>query len=96
MTIIEEKLKALATKTSNWVQKAQWRILNEDWLEISAFNAMRILTTLREQKITKEELAENIGVSIEEIQTLLKGSTKFTKEIVEKINAFLKLYLHEN
>jgi ribosome-binding protein aMBF1 (putative translation factor) len=94
MTIAEDKLRKIASKeTSKWVENAQWRVANENWLDKSAGIALMILRNIREKGITQKELAEKLKISPQQISKILKGHENLTLETISKIEIALGITL---
>lgn len=90
---LSEKIKANAIKDTEWLQKANERKINKDWLDISFKIAMKILKFLRENKITQRELAENLGFSPQYLNKILKGKENLTIETITKIQNVIGIQL---
>jgi DNA-binding XRE family transcriptional regulator len=88
-------LLANAIKDTTWLQDAQWRQSNADWLDLSAAIALKILRFLREHKMTQKELADQLGFSPQYINKLVKGSENLTLETICKIQKVLRIRLVE-
>ena len=95
MTECEKRLEELASKnpTSDWVENATWRQNNYDWLDMSARIALRILRTMREQNITKQDLSNASGIEIGLIGEILKGSENLTIREICRLEEALKTKL---
>jgi len=94
MNTAEEKLKKIASKeTSKWVEKAQWRVANENWLDKSAKIALTILRTIREKGLTQKDLAEKLNISPQHINKILKGNENLTLETISKFEIVLCITL---
>ncbi|MBR4625463.1 MAG: helix-turn-helix transcriptional regulator [Alphaproteobacteria bacterium] len=80
-----DKLKELSSPApSDWRKKAEWRVANRDWLRMSGMFAVSVLTELENQHITKEQLADMVGVSPAYIHNICRGSVNLTlKEICD-------------
>ncbi len=91
----EQKLAKLISGTSQWIEKAEWYVQNEDWLKKSALIALKILRTLRAQSISQKALAEDIGVSPQYINKIVKGKENLTLETICRIEKILGITLIE-
>jgi transcriptional regulator with XRE-family HTH domain len=93
----EEILKRLQSKvdlkTSNWQEEAEYRLANKDWLRKSQMIAVRILRELRSRQIKQKALAENLGVSPQQVNKWVKGRENFTLETISKIEKALEIEL---
>ena len=77
--VISDFDKLVSNEKSNWLEKAIYREENEDWLDLSSTIAIKILSKMREDNTTKEELHLKTGLNINNI---VKGSKNLTiKEI---------------
>ena len=65
-------------------KKLKWRQDNEVWLKKSANIAIKVLSELRKQELTKEELASDTNISIERINEIVKGSADITLREIYK------------
>jgi DNA-binding MarR family transcriptional regulator len=95
-----EKFKALVSdEKSNWLEKAKYRQENRDWLDISFSIAIKILSTLRENKEksvfpkNQKELAEALNCTPQYVSKLLKGGEKLNIETIAKIQNILSIQI---
>lgn len=88
-----EKLNKISTGKSNWIDKAKERQKNKTWLKHSQKIAVKVLRTLREMNIKQKELAENIGVSPQQISKIIKGKENLTLETISKLENALNVNL---
>ncbi len=95
-----EKFKNLVSKEkSDWLEKANWRQDNKEWLKHSQKIAVKILQTLRKNKSDKigigsqKELAEMLSVSPQQINKIVKGSENLTLETISKLEQVLNISL---
>ncbi|MDR3669094.1 MAG: helix-turn-helix transcriptional regulator [Ignavibacteriaceae bacterium] len=95
MSTIQEKLNKVASKKSDWLEKAEWEIANEDWLNKSAKIAIKILRTIRAKNITQLQLAEMLNVSPQQISKIVKGQENLTLETIAKLEKALDIKLVE-
>jgi DNA-binding Xre family transcriptional regulator len=93
MSTIQEKLNKVVSKKSDWLEKAEWEIANEDWLNKSAKIAIKILRTIREKDITQIKLAELLNVSPQHISKIVQGKENLTLETISKIEKVLSITL---
>lgn len=70
---LSDRIKGAAAKDTEWLQKADFRKVNEDWLDISFRISMMILKFIREQGITQKELAEKLSFSPQYMSKILQG-----------------------
>jgi len=87
-----EKLNGGPIEDSNWTIEAEWRIKNRDWIRYSQKIALRILSNLKEE-MTKEKLSELSGISLEEINLIVKGSVNMNLETIAKLSKALNVDL---
>ncbi len=84
---IRNKLNQIANKEpAKWLEKAKFRKENEGWLSDSFKIGLQVLTVIKNKGITKEQLAADIGVSLTEINDILKGRQKLTTEMKENLS----------
>lgn len=91
--------KLVSNENSGWLEKALWREKNEVWLDNSAKIAVRILREIRVQKpvngMSQKMLAEQMGVSAQYINKVVKGQENLTLETIAKIEDVLGIKLIE-
>ncbi len=87
--------KLVSTETSGWLKKAQWREENESWLEKSELIALKILETIKIQKISQKELARTMGVSAQYVNKIVKGNENLSLETISKLEKALGVKLIE-
>lgn len=91
--------KLVSNEKSGWLEKAVWRKENEAWLENSAKIAIRILREIRAQKpdngMSQKMLADQMGVSAQYINKVVKGQENLTLETISKIEEVLGIVLME-
>lgn len=92
MSEITDKLNSLATK-SDWIEKANKRQDNKEWLKHSQKIALKVLRTLRKEKISQKSLAERIGVSPQYVNKIVKGKENLTLETISKLEKALAIDL---
>ena len=81
MPKLKDKLnKIVSNESSKWIDKAEWEISNEDWLNKSAKIALKILRTIREKDITQIKLAELLNVSPQHISKIIQGKENLTND----------------
>jgi len=77
MTSKEEYLDKIAHLESTAVTMAKERIKNREWLKESQQLAVKILLRLDDLGLSQKSLAEELGVSAQYVNRLLKGKEKF-------------------
>lgn len=95
-----DKLNKLASdKVSTWEEEAIERQNNSEWTERSFKIAVKILREIRAQKsqngMTQRRLAEEMGVSPQYINKVVKGKENLTLETISKIESVLGITLME-
>lgn len=97
-----DKFKALISEEkSGWLEKAQYRQKNQDWLDISFSIAIKILSVLRANKKkavfpkNQKELAEVLECTPQYVSKLLKGTEKLNIETISKIQKALNIVIIE-
>lgn len=87
----EEYLKAITQPSSpvDWLKVAEELEENEAWLDKSAKIAFAVLSLLREKKMTKQELAERMGVKAQYVSRIVKGTENLTLETISKLEIAL-------
>lgn len=97
-----DKFKALISEEkSDWLEKAQYRQENQDWLDISFSIAIKILSVLRANKKkavfpkNQKELAEALDCTPQYVSKLLKGTEKLNIETISKIQKALNILIIE-
>ena len=96
MTIsnMKEKIDNLLSKEpSRWMEKALRDEANEAWLERSSNIALRILGALQATGMSQKELAEQIGVSPQQVNKIVKGRENLTLETIVKLEGALGIVL---
>jgi plasmid maintenance system antidote protein VapI len=86
---IVKRLFEQSVNDNDWLAEARERQHNEGWLTMSAAIAVRILTYLRENKITQKELATQLGYSPQYVNKVVKGSENLTLETIVRIEKTL-------
>lgn len=92
--MIKERIKSyVLNEPSNWMEQADRYEINKEWMDKSALIAIKILSTLRSQSITQKTLADNIGVSPQYINKVVKGQENLSLETICKIEKSLGITL---
>lgn len=96
MSTAAEKLNKIASnEPSKWVEKAEWRVANEKWLDKSAKIALTIIRTLRERGLYQNDLSVLFGTTPQHISKILKGQENLTLETITKFETILGITLAE-
>ena len=95
---IKQKLQN-ATLDKAWLEKAEWRKANQDWLDISFSIAVKIGEVLANNKKTdtfpknQAELAEAMHCSPQYVSKLLKGEENLQIETIVRLSKILGIAL---
>lgn len=76
---------------SKWLEKAEWRRKNRDWLRYSRKIAIVVAMSLEELNMSQKQLAELVGCSPQYVSKLLKGEENLTLETLCKLERVLKV-----
>lgn len=95
MTNKEKFLLLVSKEETNFLQQIKWRKENQVWLRKSRIIALKILGTLREKKMSQNDLAELLDVSPEEVNIWVKGKDRFDSDTIVKIEEGLGIQLAE-
>ncbi len=96
MTDIKKKIAEVAEKDkSKWLEKAKYRRENRNWLLKSKRIALRVLGVLKERGMQQKELAEQLGVSPQQVSKIVKGKENLTLETISKLESVLEINLIE-
>lgn len=85
----------ISENTSNWQENAKYQEENEEWLNISAKIALKVLQKLRKDNLSQKELAERMNVSPQQISKIVKGGENLTLETICKLEKALDIKLVE-
>ena len=80
-------VKRVAVKSSKWLEEAKWRERNEYWLDVSFDFSLSILSFLRRNNISKEQMEEDLNMELD-----LSGSYDWRMSETEKIKHYMILY----
>lgn len=98
-TNVDNFRKLISNEKSGWLEKARQRKENKAWTKRSSQIAVRIIRAIREQKpangMTQAKLAEQMGVSAQYINKVVKGQENLTLETIAKIEQVLGIILIE-
>jgi transcriptional regulator with XRE-family HTH domain len=99
---IKNNLKQNSIKDLAWIERAKFRKENREWLDISFSIAVKMLSTLANNKKndvfpkTQKELSEALNCSAQYVNKLLKGAEKLNIETILKIQKALKFNILNN
>ena len=81
MTYTKKSIKDISVQShENWIADVAWRKANKAWLGKSAEIALRILDALDELNWKKAKLAQEMGVSPQQVSKYVKGEENFKLE----------------
>lgn len=90
----KEKFLALVSKEPcNIMDEIKWRIDNRYWIRKMQTISIKVLFTLAKKNIPKADLALKMGISYEELNTILKGSTDISLSTICKLEEALNIKL---
>jgi ribosome-binding protein aMBF1 (putative translation factor) len=92
---VKNFLKLVSDEKSDWLEKAIWQKENRDWLRNSQRIAIRILSELRKTGMSKEMLADKMGVSVKYVNEIVKGQKNLTLKTISKLEKGLGVKLIE-
>jgi DNA-binding Xre family transcriptional regulator len=96
-----EKLNEIALIDNSWQEDVLFYDQNKQWLDRSAKIAIKILSTLRNNRKenrspnSQKDLAELMGVSPQQVNKMVKGTENLTLETISKIEKALGIQLME-
>ena len=91
---ILEKLELVtATESSRWKERASRKADNPKALEKSRVIAINILNQLRKLGMSQRDLAEQLQVTPQTVNSWLKGNSNFTIETIVRIEEVLGIEL---
>lgn len=76
---------------SKWLEKAEWRKANRDWLRYSRKIAIVVAMSLEDLHMSQKQLAELVGCSPQYVSRLLKGEENLTLETLCKLERALNV-----
>ena len=68
---------------------------NEEWLDKALKIVLKVLSVMREKKITQKALAELLQVTPQRISTILRGDENLTLETIVKLEKALQIEIIE-
>ena len=95
MSELKKKIADLVSESSqsSWKEKVAWRKANKAWLRKSAAIALRILDALEELNWNKAKLAQEMGVSPQQVSKYVKGEENFKLETLCNLEKVLGIAL---
>jgi len=85
----------ISSEPSGWLEDAQWREENREWLMYSFDIALQTLIALRKQGKKKKWLAEQLGVSKKRVRKMLNGTENYTIKTISQLELILDIKLVE-
>lgn len=79
----------------NWLDRVEWRKRNSGWLKNSARIAIIVLSHLKSKNMSQKQLAEEMGVTPQYVNKIVKGSENLTLETIDKLESVLGVRLIE-
>jgi len=94
MTDTKKSIKDISIPShENWMEDVAWRKANKAWLRKSAAIALRILDALDELNWKKAKLAQEMGVSPQQVSKYVKGEENFKLETLCNLEKVLGIEL---
>jgi len=94
MTYTKKSIKDISVQShENWIADVAWRKANKAWLGKSADIALRILDALEELNWKKAKLAQEMGVSPQQVSKYVKGEENFKLETLCNLEKVLGIEL---
>ncbi|MEY3648724.1 MAG: hypothetical protein RLZ13_1609 [Bacteroidota bacterium] len=94
MTATKKSIKDISVQShENWMEDVAWRKVNKAWLRKSAAIALRILDALDELNWKKTKLAQEMGVSPQQVSKYVKGEENFKLETLCNLEKVLGIEL---
>lgn len=92
---IKEKLIKNSVVDDQWKKEAEYRIENEEWLDISFSIAVKTISAMKQKGISQKQLAKELDCTPQYVSKLLKGKEKLNIESIVKIGKILDIKLIE-
>lgn len=87
--IVTQLRKHQSSTSSQWRERANWRLENKSWLRHSQQIAMMMLDRMETLGLTQRALAERMGCSQQYVSRILKGYENLSIETMCKIEEAL-------
>lgn len=94
-TNVEKFLELVTEAPSDFLERAEYRLKNRDWLEKSFQIALQANLAMREKGISQKEIAEQLQVSPQQVSEWLKGQENLTLETIVRLENALGIELIE-
>ncbi len=93
-TEVLDFLKSHQSKTpSSFVEDAQWRQENAEWLAWSRQVALKLIDYMQENNLTRSDIADKLGVSHQYVSKILSGLQNFSFKTIAEIQQKLNIQL---
>jgi transcriptional regulator with XRE-family HTH domain len=86
-------LEQLSEGISPWMQEAEERFENAEWLKLSREIALQVLMELDKQKLSQKDLAGKMKVSPQQINKILTGKENLTLKTIAKLEKALQIQI---
>lgn len=93
MTNKEKFLSLVSPANKETLESVRFREENKAWLRESKRIAFKVLKALKEQGLSQKDLAQQMGVSPQYVNKLVKGKENFTLETQVKLQDILDIPL---
>ena len=93
MTNKEKYLAQVSKDETDTVKEARERIKNREWLKVSREIALKVLNRLDEIEWSQEKLAEEMGVTPQDIRKIVSGKEYLTSETKIKLQKVLDIVI---
>lgn len=80
-------------KPSSFVEKAKWRQENRSWLNWSHDVALRLINYMEDEGLSRQELANKLGVTPQYVSKILSGKVNFSFKSIADIEEKLGLHI---
>jgi transcriptional regulator with XRE-family HTH domain len=92
---LENFEKLVSNDTSGFLSKLAYYKANKKWLDQSSNIAINVLLSLKQKGWSQKQLAENMKVSAQQINKIVKGKENLTLETISKLENALGIVLIE-
>lgn len=79
---LEKITKPMSPKS---IAQKNWRMDNKQWLSLSAKISLKFRKYMKDNDITREKLAEGLGVSLTEVDIYLSGMYNFDLKTIANV-----------
>lgn len=92
---LENFQKLVSNEQSSWLDKFLYYKANKSWLDKSAMVAVNVLEALKAKGWSQKDLAQEMKVSAQQVNKILKGQQNLTFETISKLEVALDISLME-